>query len=187
MEIDMRLALACAAFLALVACATAATPPAATIEDSSFVEADGTRSIQMSMWLHAAPARVYRAITTVDGWKGWAVPSAFGAIKLHGELETSYDVAAKAGDPANIKQQFLAVVPDRLLVFHTIQTPPGFPHAELFKKTVTSLHLASEAGGTRLVLTHQGFGSGPGFDQLYGFFADGDRQTLEALQKFIVE
>ena len=183
----MRLVLACAAFLALAACATAATPPAATIVDSSFVEADGTRTIQMSMWVPADPARVYRAVTTVDGWKGWAAPSAFGAIKLHGELETSYDRAAKAGDPANIKQEFLAVVPDRLLVFRTIQTPPGFPHAELFKKTVTSFHLAPEAGGTRLLLTHQGFGAGAGFDQLHGFFADGDRQTLEALQKLLVE
>ena len=52
---------------------------------------------------------------------------------------------------------------------------------------MTSFHLAPETGGTRLVLTHQGFGSGPGFDQLHGFFADGDRQTLEALQKLFVD
>lgn len=183
----MKFVLACAAFLALCACATAATPPAPTIADSSFVEADGARTIQLSMWLPAAPAQVYRAVATVDGWKSWAAPRAFGAVKLHGELETSYDAAAKAGDPANIKQEFLAVVPDRLVVFRTIQTPPGFPHAELFKQTVTSFHLAPESGGTRLVLTHQGFGAGPGFDQLHGFFVDGDRQTLEALQKLFVD
>ena len=184
----MKSVLVAAAFFALPACATAApAPPAATISDTSCVEADGVRAIQMSAWLPASPADVYRAIATVDGWKSWAAPSAFGAVKLHGELETSYDAAAKAGDPANIKQEFLTVVPDRLVVFRTIQTPPGFPHADLFKQTVTSFHLAPETGGTRLVLTHQGFGSGPGFDQLHGFFADGDRQTLEALQKLFVD
>lgn len=184
----MKSVLAAAALLALAACATAQpAPPTATIVGTSFVEADGARAIQMSAWLPASPADVYRAIATVDGWKSWAAPSAFGEIKLHGELETSYDAAAKASNPANIKQEFLAVVPDRLVVFRTIQTPPGFPHAELFKQTVTSFHLAPEAGGTRLVLTHQGFGAGPGFDQLHGFFVDGDRQTLDALQKLFVE
>jgi uncharacterized protein YndB with AHSA1/START domain len=183
----MKFVLALATFLTLSACATTAGPAATTIADSSFVEADGVRAIQMSIWLPTEPADVYREIATVDGWKAWAAPSAFGEIKLHGQLETSYDAAAKAGDPANIKQEFLALVPDRLVVFRTIQTPPGFPHAELFKRTVTSFHVAPDAGGTRLVLTHQGFGAGRGFDELYGFFAQGDRQTLEALQELIVK
>lgn len=168
--------------LALSACATTPTPSAA-ISDTSYTEADGWRAIQLSVWLPATPAEVYRALTTAEGWKSWAATSVFGEPKLNGTMETSYNPDAKAGDPANIIQQFLALVPNRLAVFRTVRTPPGFPNAELYMKTVTVLQLEPEAKGTRLLFTHQGFGKEPAFDQLYGFFHDGDKQTLEALQK----
>lgn len=168
--------------LALAACTTTPAPSSA-ISDTSYTEADGSRAIQFSVWLSAPPADVYRAVTTAEGWKSWAARNVFGEPQLNGLMETSYNPDAKAGDPANIVQQFLALVPNRLAIFRTVRTPPGFPNAELYMKTVTILQLEPEANGTRLLFTHQGFGKEPGFDQLYGFFHDGDKQTLEKLQK----
>jgi uncharacterized protein YndB with AHSA1/START domain len=141
------------------------------------------RTIQFSTRLNASPAEVYEAVGTVEGWKTWAVPSAFGEAKVGGKMETSYDRAAKAGDPKSIQQEFLALVPERLVVFHTIRTPPGFPHADLFVKTTTAIKLEPEGSGTRLTFTHAGFGPGEGYDQLYGFFAEGDKSTLEQLKQ----
>jgi uncharacterized protein YndB with AHSA1/START domain len=171
-----------AACLALTACAFAPAPTRGIV-DSSFTEPDGSRTIQLSVWLPASPSEVYRAVATADGWKTWAATSVFGEPKLNGIMETSYSPDAKAGDPANIVQQFLALVPTRLAVFRTIRTPPGFPNAELYMKTVAIFQLEPEASGTRLLFTHQGFGKEPGFDQLYAFFLKGDAQTLESLQK----
>ncbi len=178
-----------ALFAAILACSACATAPAPDggVADTSFVESDGSRTILLSAWIPALPGEVYRAVATVEGWKSWAAPAAFGEVSLSGGLETSYSADAKAGDPANIKQQFLALSPERLVVFRTVQTPPGFPHAELYKQTVSSFHLAAEGAGTRLTFTHQGFGSGAAWDELYGFFAQGDKQTLEALQKLFAE
>lgn len=169
-----------AATLAASACASA---PAATIDDKSFTDAQGLRAIQLSVWLNAPPSDVYRSIATVEGWKTWAVESAFGEVKIGGVMETSYNANAKAGDPANIKQEFLALVPDRLVVFRTIQTPPGFPHPELYMKTVAVMQLQPEAGGARLTFTHEGFGAEPGFSDLYDFFLKGDTETMESLRK----
>lgn len=170
------------AALALSGCAT--TPaPSSGIADTSFTAADGTRSIQLSGWLAAPPAEVYRAIATVEGWKRWAVPVAFGEVAVNGVLETSYNKDAKPGDAGNIKQLFTVLEPDRRVAFRTIQTPDGFPHGELYKQTTALMELSTEAGGTRLRFTHSGFGAGKDFDELYGFFIDGDKQTLEELQK----
>ena len=77
-------------------------------------------------------------------------------------------------DPAAVAKAMAGVQ----WVVHTAAALPLYPRDVIF---------STDVGGTRLVLTHQGFGAGPGFDQLHVFFADGDRQTLEALQKLLVE
>jgi uncharacterized protein YndB with AHSA1/START domain len=174
-----------AAFLASAACATA--PPVTGIRDTSFTAPNGSRTIQLTTWLPAPPAEVFRTVATAEGWKSWAAPVAIGEIRLNSVLETSYNPNAKPGDAGNIKQQFTELVPDRRIAFRTIQTPEGFPHAELYKQTTASMDLTPEANGTRLRFTHAGFGTGEEFDELHGFFVDGDRQTLEALQKLFAD
>jgi len=178
----MKRLIALIAMTAASACASS-PPPSGAISDTSFVTADGSRTIQLSAWLPAPPSEVYRTISTPEGWKTWAVPVAFGESRVGGLLETSYDPNAKPGDPGNIVQEFLALTPDRLASFRTIKTPAGFPNADLYMKTVSTMQLTPEASGTRLTFTHEGFAKDPGFDQLYGFFHDGDKQTLEKLQK----
>jgi len=170
-------------FLLCAACSSAPTPSSSSIQDTSSIDAQGMRTIQYSMHLNAPPAEVYQAVSTVEGWKTWAVPSAFGEAKVGGIMETTYDRTAKAGDPKSIQQEFLALVPERLVVFRTIRTPPGFPHADLFVKTTTAIKLDPEGSGTRMVFTHAGFGPGEGYDQLYGFFSEGNKSTLEQLKK----
>ena len=169
-----------AGILVLAACTTALT---AGIRDTSFTDAQGSRTIQFSDWIPAPPAEVYAAIATVEGWKTWAVPSAFGEARLGAIMETSYDPAAKVGDPANIQQEFLELVPNKRVAFRTVRTPPGFPEAELYYKTIAAFDLAPDNGGTHLTFTHSGFGEGKGFDTLYSFFREGDASTLEALRK----
>ena len=170
-----------AAFLAISACAT--TPPATGIQDTSFTAPNGSRTIQLTTWLPAPPADVFRTVATPEGWKSWAAPVAMGEVKLNGVLETSYNPNARPGDAGNIKQQFTELVPDKRVAFRTIQTPEGFPHSEFYKQTTALMELTPEANGTRLRFTHAGFGTGKEFDELHGFFVDGDRQTLEALEK----
>jgi uncharacterized protein YndB with AHSA1/START domain len=172
-----------AAVLLCAACASAPSPTSASIQDTSSTDAQGVRTIQYSTHLNASPAEVYQAVATVEGWKTWAVPSAFGEPKVGGIMETTYDRAAKAGDPKSIQQEFLALVPERLVVFRTIRTPPGFPHADLFVKTTTAIKLEPDGPGTRLTFTHAGFGPGEGYDQLLGFFTEGDKSTLEQLKQ----
>ncbi|RYG32069.1 MAG: SRPBCC domain-containing protein [Burkholderiales bacterium] len=174
---------------AFLACAACATPPAPVtgLQDTSFTAPNGSRTIQLSAWFAAPPAEVFQIVATPEGWRKWAAPVAMGEVKLNGVLETSYNPNAKPGDAGNIKQQFTELVPNKRVAFRTIQTPEGFPHGELYKQTSALMELTPEAGGTRLRFTHSGFGTGKEWDELHGFFVQGDRQTLEELRKVLGE
>ena len=69
---------------ALLACTACATTPSQAVNDTSFAMPDGSRAIQLSAWLPALPAEVYRTIATPEGWKTWAVPVAFGEARIGG-------------------------------------------------------------------------------------------------------
>ncbi len=174
---------------AILACAACTTPPAPTtaLQDTSFTAPNGSRTIQLSTWFPAPPAEVFQIVATPEGWRKWAAPVAMGEVKLNGVLETSYNPNAKPGDAGNIKQQFTELVPNKRIAFRTIQTPEGFPHGELYKQTTALMELTPEANGTRLRFTHSGFGTGKEFDELHGFFMQGDKQTLEELQKVLAK
>jgi hypothetical protein len=144
------------------------------------------RTIQLTAWVPASRAEVWGVFATAEGWTKWAAPRVFGEPRTGGTMETSYDLAAQAGDAANIVQEFVALIPERLVVFRTVRTPPGFPHPELYARTASVIELSDEtqAGrpGTRILFTHTGFGPGAGFDELYSFFLPGDTKTIAQIE-----
>ncbi|MCW3835338.1 SRPBCC domain-containing protein [Sphingomonas canadensis] len=165
-----------AAALALIAVLPLRAPPAAA---QTVTEADGTRTMAVDALIPAAPDAVWQALATAEGWRSWAVPAAwFVAPDL---LETSYDPAAKPGDAGNIRQQVVARLPGRLIVFRNVKTPPGFPHAAEFAGVTQFLELAPEGEGTRVRLTGTGYPAGAVGDALLGFFEPGNRMTLDLL------
>jgi uncharacterized protein YndB with AHSA1/START domain len=137
----------------------------------------------LSIQVKATPAEVYAAVATSAGWRTWAVPLAFGEPQVGGVMETSYNAMARAGDVANIQQEFVALLPNRLVVFHTRRAPPGFPEAELLYRAHSIIEIAPEGGGTLLTFSHTGFAPGAGYDKLYKFFRAGDAETMENLRK----
>lgn len=155
------------------------------VTDTSFVEANGDRSIQLSVTIAAPPDKVFAALSSPEGWKGWAAPFVIGEARVGGVLETSYDPAAKAGDPGNIQNQIAAWIPNRLVVLKNLKAPAGFEHADLFAKTATIIELTPEGAGTKVTLSGVGFGAGAGFDALYAGFSWGNAYGLENLKRAV--
>jgi uncharacterized protein YndB with AHSA1/START domain len=171
--------------LALMLCAaTASAALAAGVADTSYAAPDGARVLRHEIVVPASTTDVYRAFTTAEGWRTWAVPFAqltpdlsVGAI-----METSYNPAAKPGDANNIKNKVLAFIPDRLFAFHAVQAPQGFKHADLLARIFTVAEFEPvDANHTRIKLSMLGYGSGPGFDALYAHFAKGNAWTAQKL------
>lgn len=175
------LVLAAAAALLMAAPAAARSP--GQLQDTSSVEANGHRIIQLSLEIPAPPSEVWTALTTADGWRRLGVGFASVDFRTGGIIETAYAADAVAGSPGNIRNQITAYVPGRMLAIRNVQAPPGFPHAAEFAETATVMELDPVGNGhTRITLTATGFASGPAFDTLYDFFLQGNGMTLEALR-----
>jgi uncharacterized protein YndB with AHSA1/START domain len=158
----------------------AAAPPAnaATRERAP----DGSHLLVHEAVVDAAPAEVWSAISSAEGWKGWAVPVAWApAADL---IETSYAPAAKPGDPSTIRQQVLLRVPGRLMVFRTVKAPQGFPDFDTYAKVVSAFELEPAGDGrTRVRLTGTGYEDSEAGRRLLGFFEKGNQASLDALRK----
>jgi uncharacterized protein YndB with AHSA1/START domain len=154
------------------------------VTNSSFVEADGDRVLQLSIVVAASPAQVWDAFTTAEGYRAWVAPVSAVDLRIGGDIEASYDLAAKIGGPDNIRNRIVAYVPQRLLSFRNVQAPKALPHHELFGEIVTTLEIEDlGAGRSRVSLTAVGYGPGEGFDVLYRHFEWGNAYSLNELKK----
>jgi uncharacterized protein YndB with AHSA1/START domain len=154
------------------------------VTNSSFVEADGDRVLQLSIVVAASPAQVWDAFTTAEGYRAWVAPVSAVDLRIGGDIESSYDPNAKIGGPDNIRNRIVAYVPQRLLSFRNVQAPKALPHRELFGEIVTTLEIEDlGAGRSRVSLTAVGYGQGEGFDVLYRHFEWGNAYSLNELKK----
>ena len=154
------------------------------VNDTSFVEANGDRTMQLSIVVPASAKDAFAAFATADGWKSWAVPFAVGEPRIGATIETSYRLDAKPGDRNNIKNQFIAWLPEHLVVFRNVQAAPDFRNADLFAQVVSIVEFESLGpASTRIVISGVGYGTGPGFDDLYQMFQSGNAYSLMQLKK----
>jgi uncharacterized protein YndB with AHSA1/START domain len=176
-----------AAVVALAAGGASAAPMAEfpDVDETSYVEADGGRAIQVTVEVAAPPQTVWERLSTAEGWKRFAVKSAWVDFRTGGVIETSYKPDAVQGAPENIRNRIEAYVPGRLLVIRNVQAPPDFANAEAFAQTLTILEVRPvRAGASAVTLTAVGFRPGSkAFDDLYSMFRQGDAWTLNELRK----
>jgi uncharacterized protein YndB with AHSA1/START domain len=166
------------------------TPPLPPgVENLSFVAPDGTRTLDLRAVIPAAPAAVWDAWATTDGFRSWAAPVAAVDFRLGGTMEASYDFAAKPGDRDNIRNQIVAFVPGRMFAIRNVQAPAKAPFdVDAFQSLHTVVLL--EPGGTtatRVEVVMPGVGTGPAYDSVYKHFEWGNAYVLDSLRKRFAE
>lgn len=157
------------------------------VDDTSFTEPNGDRTIQLSVVIPKAPEEVFTAFATAEGWKSWAAPYTSGDLRIGAVLETSYAPDAKPGDASTIHNQIVGWLPNALIILKNVKSPEGFPTPELFQQTVTIIELTPVAEGTRVRLSNAGFGSAEGFDKLFNDFRWGNAYSLHMLARRFAE
>ncbi len=155
-------------------------PLPAAAQDTVRTEADGSRTLVTEAIAPASPAFVWKVIATVEGWGSWAATHAW-ATDDPDVIETAYAPDARPGQPGNIRQRIVSREPGRRIVFRTIKTPEGFPHAAAFMGVTHDFEIAPDGSGTRLRLTGTNYPAGEEGDALLGFFKRGNRITIDRL------
>jgi uncharacterized protein YndB with AHSA1/START domain len=175
--------------LIFAAALLAAAPALAQeVRTSERREADRSVTLVHEAVVDAPSAEVWEAVATAAGWRTWAVPVAWDAPVEPDTIETSYTPSAQPGDPTTIRQQILARIPGRLLVFRTVKAPDGFPHFESFRRTTGFIEI--EPAGerrTRVRITGTGYADSEAGRTLLGFFREGNRITLDRLRRRFAE
>lgn len=143
----------------------------------------GTLILSHEIVVTAPPDAVWAAISTPEGWRTWAAPVARSVEGAPDLIETSYTPTAQPDDRTTIRQQILARIPGRLLVFRTVKAPEGFPHFDTYRQVVSLFELMPEGRGTRVRLTGANYADTDGGRQLLGFFRAGNRVSLEQLRE----
>lgn len=161
--------------------ATPAVAQPSPITIASQREADGTHCLAHETIVDAPIAEVWTAISTAEGWRTWATPVAWASADL---IETSYTPSASPGDPSTIRQQIVARLPGRILVFRTTGAPAGFPHFDTFSRVISFFELVPDGERrTRVRLTMTGYADTDAGRQLLGFFREGNRVSLDRLRR----
>lgn len=153
---------------------------------SSSRRPDGGQDLVHEVVVPAAPAQVWQAVSTAEGWRTWAVPVAWMPGPY--TIETSYTPTARPGDPSTIQQGIFVGVPERMLVFRTVRAPTGFPDFETYAEVTSIIELeAVGEGRTRVRLTGAGYADTEAGRRLIGFFREGNRVSLERLRRRFAE
>jgi uncharacterized protein YndB with AHSA1/START domain len=156
----------------------------AGVKDTSFKEPNGDRVLQQSIDIAAAPACIWRSLTDEAGIKAFGLPLAHVELKNGGVIEEGFSPNAKLGGNETIRHRIIAYLPERLLVLRNEATPPGPPHAELYRNVVQVIAVEPrESGQTRFTISHTGYGAGGDYDQLYDFFSKGNPSYLTGMKK----
>lgn len=129
----------------------------------------------------AAPAEVWRAISTPEGLRTFFAPSARIELKTFGAFDVHFDPNAPAGRRGAEGNIVLAFEPERMLTT-TWDAPPKFP-AVRAQRTFLEIRLAPAAGGgTTVRFAHSGFGTGPEWLQVRDYFSGAWTWVAAALQ-----
>ena len=96
----------------------------------------------------------------------------------------TFDPKAKPGDPPDLSQEITAYVPERMIAFRNLKTPP-LPGASVYGRLAIVMLLTPVAGGdTEVSLSQVGYGAGQDFDALYGFFKSHNPEYLADLKAY---
>ena len=161
----------------LAAAALLVLAPAAPAEE---------RAVRKQALVAAPVAQVWSAWTTRAGLESFFAPEAMVEPRPGGAFAIHFDPYAAPGLRGADDMRVLAVQEPRMLSF-TWNAPPHLPEARA-QHTVVIVRLApADSGGTRVDLTHVGWGDGGQWDEAYRYFDRAWGAVLANLQKRFAE
>jgi len=129
---------------------------------------------------------VWEAWTTLDAVKRFFAPSANIALRPGGHHEMLFRPEAPMGLQGGEGCTVLAFRPMEMLTF-TWSAPPQWPEIRKERTVVVVQLYDLDKSGTRVTLSHLGFGEGRGWDEVYYYFTKSRPVVLGRLKDRFVK
>ena len=157
------------------------------IDNTSFKTDEDERIMRLETVLECSLDKAWELFATSEGVGSWMAPVVEIDFSNGGRWELSYDKSKKIGDPGNIINEIVCIVPKEMYVMRVRGVPDNFPFDAEKMYQVCSVVQFEKAGEdrTKLTLTCVGYREGPEWDRLYNFFVRGNSYTFAQLHKRI--
>ena len=167
--------------------AGAMTLDAQEVKNVSFKTSEGKRILRLETTVKCSLEKAWELFATEEGMRTWLAPVMQVDFRNGGRWEASYDKSKKLGEPGNIINEVVCVVPMEMYVMRVREVPDGFPFDRERTLQGRSILQFEKVGPerTKLTLTGTGYGDGPEWDRIYTFGLWGNRVTLRELHKRI--
>ncbi len=141
------------------------------------VSQDRHRVLEGETTVDAPIEKVWHAWTTPEGAETFFAPKCIIDLRPGGKYEMLFDLEAAPGNQGGEGSVVLAVQPPRMLSF-TWNAPPELPEIRAQRTHVTVRLDAVDSTHTRVLLVHDGWGEGTGWDAAYDYFERAWKQIV---------
>ncbi|HVT61776.1 MAG TPA: SRPBCC domain-containing protein [Thermoanaerobaculia bacterium] len=147
--------------------------------------ASGERVLRVELELRQSPEIVWKAFATEEGLRCWVAPVVHLDLRTDGALLTNYDKNAVIGGPGTISLAILNYVESQEITFK-VKLNNAFSaqlqHEDGRLQEVVELQ-RQRNGGTKVVSSMVGWGTGDEWDKAFEFFARGNEWSYKNLAK----
>jgi uncharacterized protein YndB with AHSA1/START domain len=158
-----------------------------TVRNTSTTTQNGERVLRIETIVPVSPGEVWQALTTTEGWKGWAAPVAEVDFRTGGTIFTHYDSNAKIGSSGTIQVAIVNYL-EREMITLKVKLTNQFPEktrAEDQNLQEIVQVIAIDSNHTKVVSSMVGWGTGKEWDDVYNFFAKGNQWSYQQLFNFL--
>jgi uncharacterized protein YndB with AHSA1/START domain len=138
-------------------------------KESHMESQNQNRILEGEIIVNAPVERVWRAWTVAEEAETFFAPKCAIDLRPGGRYEMLFDLEAAPGDQGGEGVIILAIQPPRMLSF-TWNAPPEIPEIRVQRTHVTVRLDAVDSNRTRVMLVHDGWGEGAGWDAAYNYF-----------------
>ncbi|XZE52556.1 SRPBCC family protein [Planctomycetaceae bacterium SH139] len=138
--------------------------------------------------IEAGVADVWNAFTTNKGLMSWMAPIAEIELRIGGKMTSNYNKDGELGDATTIENTILSYEPERMLSLQATRFPAGFPFEEAAKGTWSVFYFTPiSPTRTRVRVVGLGYRDDEQSRKMKSFFAGANKQSLDGLNKALVE
>ena len=158
------------------------------VRNTSYTNSANEKVLRFEFTLPVGRQDAWKVLATEEGWKKWAAPVVAVDFRVGGEFLTNYDSTKTVKDPGTIRLPILSYIEGELLALKVILTGQFPEKARQEDRNLQEIIQLIPIGEkqTKIISSMIGWGTGPEWDKVYGFFARGNAWTYEQLTKLYV-